>query len=401
MKTFIFRNPGVIDPRSISTFGVSSKDNASTAIGFFGTGLKYAIAVCLRMGCQVTIYSGGDRYVFGVEQTRIRHDEFNVVTMAKNDNKPQPLAFTTELGKTWEMWQAFRELYCNMKDENGDCFDSDLGGKPFAVKTHTVVAVSGSSFEDAWYARHKIVLNTQPLFRGTKAEVHPGESDWIYYRGIRCYKTGHPTLYTYNITEQMALSEDRSFKHPWYADTYVSNTINEMTDEHMIDKVILVENMPVWEKLLTHSGPLSETLAQRAMFHMKKFDQNLNHYLRSKIHEVHAEDLITDDTDKLSAIDVKRLMLALQFLKKLGWDCAAYPIIVSEHLGENVLGRAINEKIYISKMTFEQGTKRLAGTILEEYVHLKHGHADCDHGMQNFLFDALMSMGERVTGDVL
>lgn len=43
----IFRNKGVIDPKSITTFGVSSKENPG-AIGFFGTGLKYAIAILLR-----------------------------------------------------------------------------------------------------------------------------------------------------------------------------------------------------------------------------------------------------------------------------------------------------------------------------------------------------------------
>lgn len=45
----IFRNAGTIDPKSITTFGVSSKENPG-AIGFFGTGLKYALAILLRHG---------------------------------------------------------------------------------------------------------------------------------------------------------------------------------------------------------------------------------------------------------------------------------------------------------------------------------------------------------------
>src|SRR5437867_1027619 len=100
MNYFVFENPGVIDPRSITTFGVSSKDNASKAIGFFGTGLKYAIAILLRNGCGITIYSGGKKYTFGVFKEEIRNDTFQIVTM--NNVK---LGFTTELGKTWEMWQ--------------------------------------------------------------------------------------------------------------------------------------------------------------------------------------------------------------------------------------------------------------------------------------------------------
>ncbi len=57
MSFVIFRNKGVIDPSSITTFGVSSKENPG-AIGFFGTGLKYAIAILLREGCDITIHAG-------------------------------------------------------------------------------------------------------------------------------------------------------------------------------------------------------------------------------------------------------------------------------------------------------------------------------------------------------
>lgn len=41
-KIVAFRNKGVIDPKSITTFGVSSKEGEG-AIGFFGTGLKLSL----------------------------------------------------------------------------------------------------------------------------------------------------------------------------------------------------------------------------------------------------------------------------------------------------------------------------------------------------------------------
>ncbi|WP_217468779.1 hypothetical protein, partial [Staphylococcus aureus] len=115
----IFRNKGVIDPKSITTFGVSSKENPG-AIGFFGTGLKYAIAILLREGCDITIHAGKRKLEFGIKRDRVRVDDFNVVTM--NNRR---LGFTTEVGKTWEVWQAFRELYCNTMDERGEVFEAD------------------------------------------------------------------------------------------------------------------------------------------------------------------------------------------------------------------------------------------------------------------------------------
>lgn len=106
----IFKNKGAIDVRAIKILGVSvKKDNA---IGFFGTGLKYAIAICLREGCPLSIWSGGEEYSFTTKKVAITGQDFDVVCM-----NGEELGFTTELGKTWKLWQAFRELYCNCTDE--------------------------------------------------------------------------------------------------------------------------------------------------------------------------------------------------------------------------------------------------------------------------------------------
>ena len=53
----VFENTGEIDILSISSFGVSVKEGDSP-IGFFGTGLKYAIAVLLRHNQKITAYCG-------------------------------------------------------------------------------------------------------------------------------------------------------------------------------------------------------------------------------------------------------------------------------------------------------------------------------------------------------
>ena len=39
---------GKLDLRSLSTFGLNAKPNTTNPIGYFGTGMKYAIAVLLR-----------------------------------------------------------------------------------------------------------------------------------------------------------------------------------------------------------------------------------------------------------------------------------------------------------------------------------------------------------------
>lgn len=403
MKYFVFESAGVIDPRSITTFGVSSKDNDQKAIGFFGTGLKYAIAILLRMDCGITIYSGGKKYTFGLFREKIRNVEFDIVTMSSDDDIPQKLGFTTELGKTWEMWQAFRELHCNCADENGASYELDSKGVKFdrLDSSRTYVVVQGTAFEKTWLERVQIILDSPPIAETSYANIHHGHSEWIYYRGIRTHKLAQPALYTYNIVEQMSLTEDRTFKFSWYVDTHVANAIANLQDESMIEHLICQEGMTSWEAHLTlGSQHLTHQLHRVALRRLKAFDARLNRGLLAAMRESAFEELVSDDTEKMTATDKLRLKKSLEFLTKLGHDIQ-YPIVYSENLGQNVLGRAHNGRIYISQRTFSMGTKMVAGTLLEEYLHIKHGLVDETRTMQNFLFDMVMSLGELVTGDLL
>ena len=392
---FVFENPGVIDPRSITTFGVSSKDDSSKAIGFFGTGLKYAIAIILRLGGGIAIYSGGKKYVFGVFRETIRNDEFQLVTM--NNVK---LGFTTELGKTWEMWQAFRELHCNCADESGTSFESQDGNWGHGENV-TRVVVQGAAFEDVWRKRGEIILSTTPVLKGGAVDIHPGSTSYVYYRGIRAGKLNKPARFTYNIHEKLELTEDRTIKYDFYVGSRVAMMYGMSTDPKLITECISEREDGFWEGSLSFSTTNLSPEFEAAAVALAKSMRFINRTVFHRLHEMAFERVVSDDTDKMSKIDQLRLAKAVSFLKKIGWDVTAYPIIVSENIGEHVLGRAHEGKIYIAHRTFMMGTKMLAGTLLEEYIHLKHGHMDCDRPMQNYLFDALMSMGELITGEVL
>lgn len=104
---------------------------------------------------------------------------------------------------------------------------------------------------------------------------------------------------------------------------------------------------------------------------------------------------------RLSELERTRLEKAATFCERLGFAVHEYPIIVSEFLGEEVLGRSHEGKIYISKRTLMMGTKMLAGTLIEEFIHLRHQLYDETLTMQNFLVDTIVSLGEQITGEPL
>lgn len=176
-----FGNPGRLDPNMWYTFGVSVKENPG-AIGEFGTGLKYAIAVCLREGRAVRIDSGGHSYHFDTISVEFRGQTYDVVRCNK-----QRLPFTTHLGHKWELWQAYRELCSNCYDEGGSVGVGD---------ETTVYAELGD-------IRHEdVFLNTEGkrlVEQSERVSIYSGESHYLYYRGIRVLELQPASMFTYDL----------------------------------------------------------------------------------------------------------------------------------------------------------------------------------------------------------
>lgn len=392
-KIVAFRNKGVIDPKSITTFGVSSKEGEG-AIGFFGTGLKYAISIILRHGGSITIYAGFDKMEFGTRKEKIRVDEFTFVTM-----NGQPLGFTTEVGKTWDMWQAFREIYCNTLDEKGECFNASEEPEP--REDETLIVVRGQQFYDAWVNRDDIILGSEPLHSLDGLDVHAGASEFVFYKGIRALKLSSPSMYTYNIKGSLDLTEDRTIKHSFYADHYIRQGLSHLTDKHAISKVVTAAE-GLYERHIDFSNTTpSEEFATVVRVLAKSFTKNLNHSAVTACRGNLLDSLADVEQMPLTSVDQMRMDKAISFCRQIGFNVDEFPIIVTEFLGESVLGRAHNERIFISKRTLMMGTKMLCGTLIEEFIHLRHKLRDESYEMQNFLFDALVSMGEQLTGEPL
>ena len=151
----VFRNQGLIDLTAVRTLGVSVKEEG--AIGYFGTGLKFAIATILRNGGQVIIWRGEDRHEFGVSPADVRGKSFDIVTLDGAE-----IGFTTKLGRDWEPWMAFRELACNALDEGGEYFASEKDVGP-GCGEETIIEVTGGGIDDAYATRHDIILEDEPL----------------------------------------------------------------------------------------------------------------------------------------------------------------------------------------------------------------------------------------------
>lgn len=104
---------------------------------------------------------------------------------------------------------------------------------------------------------------------------------------------------------------------------------------------------------------------------------------------------------RLPAMKEKMLLKAIDFLKAIGFNVDIYKIKVMDDLGKGVLGLADqdNEIIYLSMSVFDLGTKYVAGTLYEEYIHIFYGVSDETRGFQDVVINHLMSLGEAFVGE--
>ena len=102
---------------------------------------------------------------------------------------------------------------------------------------------------------------------------------------------------------------------------------------------------------------------------------------------------------EFDSIEKQQLERAIDFLGQIGYTVTQYKIVKMDLQG--ALGQAKQGTIYISPNAFRMGTKYVAGTLYEEFLHLSEGLDDETRNMQNALIDTIMSMGEKLRGEPL
>lgn len=247
-----FKTPGLIDIRSFMTFGFNAKPMTDNPIGYFGTGLKYAIAILMRAKVPLVIWIGRTRYEFEPVIEDFRGKEFTAIWMKRSTGllkkfTKERLPFTTEYGKHWDLWQAFRELESNTRDEQGftECIFQDVRKWDAPDGLSTNILVGGQKFIDVYNERDNIFLNKEGLdlrfiSQRLGVEVYNSPSKHVYYRGMRAYDLPKDKIskYTYNITAAMDLTEDRTFKYAFYLFMKLAALVIESNDKTFIKTIV-------------------------------------------------------------------------------------------------------------------------------------------------------------------
>lgn len=285
-----FQTETSLDTRAFMTFGLNAKPNTKSPIGHFGTGLKYAIAVCVREGCPISIYADEVWFEFYGKESDFRGEKVTDIKYKKRRLQPNKkwkmvshgrLPFTTDLGKEWELWQAFREIQSNTLDEDGctACVDAVSTSVDDLVKNgRTIVVVEGNAFAQVYHNRNDIFLpnatryNTLTDVDGNVTqlpdmEVFDAPSRYIYYRGIRvldlnahnynadAQENPIKSRYTYNLIGDTSLTEDRTLAYAYGTLSRIGRWIMQHDDEAWIRDVLEVDGDKFWEGKIDFNNP--------------------------------------------------------------------------------------------------------------------------------------------------
>lgn len=402
----VFRNKGEIDLRAFSNFGVNAKDS-DTAIGYFGTGLKYAVAVLLREGCEVRCFSGISSINFYLQKDTFRGKEFDFCIRQTEGCAPFELGYTTELGKNWTVKDAYRELASNCMDEGGDVYEVGDDEHPEGESNYTYIIIDGCAFSKAHADKHEIFLESAPLFVTSCMGIHNpvGAKNAGFYKGVRAIRLHKECLFTYNVFNGVTLTEDRTASSEWdYRAAVVRGLLSEVEDRHVLRTVLVAPKEAFEHDLDFHGWGIRPSPA-----FLETVEELISDRLvivngtAVKVWRETTQKEIEPAQIKLTALQKRMLQKAVVFCKTLGYDVAQYKILFVEALGGDCIGLAdsTDDTIYICERVLHQGTKQLASTLVEEFLHLKHDYVDCTRSLQTYLFDKIISMGEEAQGEPL
>ena len=388
MTYVIFENPGTLDPRALTIMGLNAKENTNP-IGYFGTGFKYGVAIVLREGCNVTIQDGmgPDKVVKQIEQ------EFRGKKYMSLWLRDKELPFTTELGKNWKLWQAYREFKGNCDDEGGKVWvDTTI---PMRENNKTRIIISGDAFLKVHEERDMYFWNKAASEMlddsNSRSLSNPGS---LFYRGIKVGETMKETHYSYNIVDtQLELSEDRTLTS-WGEHQFTSRlttSIISSKDEVLIEEFACSKERNGFETLpliLSDKDSVLNKVVERIYaVQPEKLQGNLVEQMRKRMGKVTSYPSLP-----LTSLDVIERDRALALIKLLGLDLEKVRIIWKADLGENLLGCAIRNEVYIGKRCFDDGAKVIAATLIEEYIHAVDKIPDFSRSFQDRVLRMLVNV---------
>lgn len=427
MKYMRIGNKVEVEPNAFKLLGACTKRDEKGKIGYFGSGLKYAMATFIREGIDIRIFAGEEEVVLGTVKERFREQEFKVITV--NGEKT---SLTTSMGVDWKLWQAIREIYCNALDEEecelkiGTCEPAGEAGKTlFFIGVNEELENIVSDW-DKYFAVDREYLTTCE-----EGKIYPalGGHPNIYRRGIRCLDHTGNSLYDYELSN-IKINESRIISSSFDMLYEIAGLWRKCATTKMIDKLVQMYKNPNAKNHLEWDVYWSRISGFNQVWLDYFEDKILVPYENAGSYGIFLQDpksVILKTTlitalqskfgDKITScenntncmysfapvIPDKRISFllkeCLKFLNEVGLPIP-YRVSVGIFGNKSILGCVSEnkEEIILAAKLFDLGKKQIVCTILEEWAHIESSQGDETRGFQDFLIGQIVTLLENQHG---
>jgi hypothetical protein len=384
-----FVTPTIIDSKAWSIVGLSSKPNSDNPIGQFGTGLKYAIAICMRQNWPITFttfnQSEESRYSFTTKTEDFRGKNVEIIYC----NNTQ-LPFTTHYGSHWKDWAVIRELWSNCLDENGYM---EVGKSNPQIAHGTVITIESDALCEIYESAHLYFLgsNNQSydkniVFENSEYQILDGEyKGKVYLKGILVGERPD-CKYGYNILTNLLLTEDRTMSNQYQFETMIMRAILESAWDERKTGFLLSDgydegkfDIP-W--MTTIHPEMEEKIKELAALHPDKISKIIKS-------QVFKNNLVEYNVIDFTQIQSRMLNLALEALKNAGFK-TDYQIRMVEIKDRNLIAFVEGNNPDVVNVTGAafKNQDYLVSTLIEEFSHCE-GYTDESRSYEQYLCENL------------
>lgn len=416
MKDIFILNKGIVDTDAFHLLGASTKRDDETKIGYFGSGLKYALAWMLRNGINFKVYADKKEIKFGLKKKDFRGKQFSVITINGKDT-----SITTEMGPDWNGWFALREMICNALDEEGGIYgftETEMqpqeGMTFFLIKGNELFSDFIDNAGNYLSSRRYDKLCDSKGREDGKLFPSIGEekSLIIYRKGIQAlYEKNRQAIFNYDF-ENIDINESRVIKDAWlmrYKAFDLINGADIQTKRLFIER--LNSKMFEWNMAEYTNNNIEENWLQAMegfiiiptwtpTAFLKDVDIAIVKVLPDWLYEAF-ENRFGNKLPKLRGSSKDKIILemdeyqkkivlsAKEVFVKLGMEIK-YEIVLAEFRTKSQMGEAADNKIYVSPHCIEKGVFETCAVMLEEELHLESSYGDNTREFQNYIFVRLL-----------
>ena len=426
MNYLLIENKGEIDIHSLILMGGSTKRDSKEAIGFFGSGNKYAIALLVKNNVDFRIFSGEKEVVITTKPVCFRDKEFDQIII-----DGQETSLTTDMGPKWEMWMTVREFVSNAIDEkvyNIVTTTNNIEAKNGYTRIYIPHIPEIKEVVDNWdkyfsFDRTDVVLEVYG--NAIYPQINIDESTLYYRKGIRCHASLIKSLFHYDL-ENFEINESRVVEKTWeaegkiikfladYGSVKVAHVIlSESCKKYYAEREFYWDNWASklnynWKEAIGERVIIVEELAgwytnEQCRYAHFIVNKSLAKIIKLSFPDVKVYGLLdaseksafrkTSTTPKIEYI----LKKAVDFFNETGY-LINYPIEVGLFSENTQLGGIGTAAIHISEQAFDRGLKMVVSILIEENEHLKTKYKDCSRDFQNHWINLYVTEMEQRSG---